>query len=164
MKIEKIVVVIKMSDVLVREMEEKDIDGVLKIEELSFTTPWSKEAFTLEVTANNLAKYVVAEKDGRIVGYGGVWLIIDEGHITNIAVEPQYRGQGIGNFLVEKLINICKDRGITNMTLEVRKSNIVAQSLYKKYGFKECGIRPGYYSDTKEDAIIMWKKASRDGS
>lgn len=147
-----------MSNILVREMEEKDVDGVLRIEELSFTTPWSKEAFVLEITTNKLAKYVIAERDGHIVGYGGVWLIIDEGHITNIAVEPQYRGQGIGNFLVEKLIDICKERGITSLTLEVRKSNIVAQSLYKKYGFKECGIRPGYYSDTKEDAIIMWKE------
>ncbi|MGF7059821.1 ribosomal protein S18-alanine N-acetyltransferase [Brassicibacter mesophilus] len=147
-----------MSNILVREMEEKDVDGVLRIEELSFTTPWSKEAFVLEITTNKLAKYVIAERDGHIVGYGGVWLIIDEGHITNIAVESQYRGQGIGNFLVEKLIDICKERGITSLTLEVRKSNIVAQSLYKKYGFKECGIRPGYYSDTKEDAIIMWKE------
>lgn len=147
-----------MSNILVREMEEKDVDGVLRIEELSFTTPWSKEAFVLEITTNKLAKYVIVERDGHIVGYGGVWLIIDEGHITNIAVEPQYRGQGIGNFLVEKLIDICKERGITSLTLEVRKSNIVAQSLYKKYGFKECGIRPGYYSDTKEDAIIMWKE------
>lgn len=147
-----------MSNILIREMEEKDVDGVLRIEELSFTTPWSKEAFVLEITTNKLAKYVIVERDGHIVGYGGVWLIIDEGHITNIAVEPQYRGQGIGNFLVEKLIDICKERGITSLTLEVRKSNIVAQSLYKKYGFKECGIRPGYYSDTKEDAIIMWKE------
>lgn len=146
-----------MCDVIVREMHEKDIDGVLRIEKLSFATPWSREAFVIEMTTNKLAKYIVAEKDGSIVGYAGLWFIIDEGHITNIAVDPQYRGQGIGALLVEELINISEKKGITNLTLEVRVSNTAAKSLYKKYGFQDCGIRPGYYADTKEDAIIMWR-------
>ena len=80
-----------------------------------------------------------------------------KGHITNIAVSSLYRGQGIGNLLIERLIEICEERGINNMTLEVRKSNLVAQSLYKKYDFIDCGIRKGYHTDTKEDAVIMWR-------
>lgn len=145
-------------DILVRPMLEKDIDEVLDIEKTSFATPWTKEAFTLEITKNMLAKYVVAEIQGKVVGYGGIWLIIDEGHVTNIAVHEKYRGLGVGNKIMEGLIDICRDRNIVAMTLEVRKTNEVAKSLYDKYGFKEYGIRPGYYSDNNEDAIIMWKR------
>ncbi|SHH36519.1 ribosomal-protein-alanine N-acetyltransferase [Sporanaerobacter acetigenes DSM 13106] len=145
-------------DILVRPMLEKDIDEVLDIEKTSFATPWPKEAFTLEITKNMLAKYVVAEIQGKVVGYGGIWLIIDEGHVTNIAVHEKYRGLGVGNKIMEGLIDICRDRNIVAMTLEVRKTNEVAKSLYDKYGFKEYGIRPGYYSDNNEDAIIMWKR------
>jgi len=99
----------------------------------------------------------VAVKDNLVVGYGGVWLILDEGHITNIAVHPEYRGIGVGNAILEALIEICKIEQITSMTLEVRKSNTIAQNLYKKYGFLEEGIRKNYYTDTKEDGVIMWK-------
>ncbi len=152
------VVVRKMSKIIIREMTEEDIDEVLDIEKKSFKTPWSRDAFVKEVNENRLAKYVVASVHDKVIGYGGIWLIIDEGHITNIAVHPDFRGLGVGKLLVEALIEICRERGINRMTLEVRKSNEIAKSLYKKYGFKECGIRPGYYSDTKEDAIIMWKE------
>lgn len=92
-----------------------------------------------------------------VVGYGGIWLILDEGHVTNIAVDSRYREKGIGKKLVEGLISLCSEEKIMAMTLEVRASNIAAQSLYKKYGFTEFGIRPNYYADDKEDAIIMWK-------
>ena len=144
--------------IAVREMQEIDVDGVMSIEKKSFSTPWSREAFQLEVTKNSLAKYIVALRDKKIVGYAGMWLIINEGHITNIAVDPQVRGQGIGDILVKELINICKSLNIKAITLEVRRTNYVAKSLYKKYGFKEAGVRPRYYSDNKEDAIIMWKE------
>lgn len=152
------VVVKKMSKIIIRDMREDDIDEVLNIEKKSFKTPWSRDAFKKEVNENKLARYIVASIDGKVIGYGGIWLIVDEGHITNIAVHPSFRGLGIGKLLVEGLIEVCKNRGISRMTLEVRKSNKIAQSLYKKYGFRECGIRPGYYTDTKEDAIIMWKE------
>lgn len=140
-----------------RSMELKDLDQIMKIELESFTTPWTKESFKVEITGNPLAKYFIAETDGKVVGYGGIWLILDEGHITNIAVAKEYRGMGIGNHIVEALILYCKIKNIKNMTLEVRESNTVAQKLYKKYGFLECGIRPNYYSDDHEDAVIMWK-------
>jgi ribosomal-protein-alanine N-acetyltransferase len=149
---------VKNNDIIIRKMTEYDIDQVLQIERKSFATPWSRDSFIMEVNKNNFAYYIVAEKEDKIVGYGGMWLIIDEGHITNIAVHPDYRGLGIGNILVEELIAVCKEKGFMRMTLEVRKSNKVAQSLYIKYGFEACGIRPGYYSDTKEDAVIMWKE------
>ncbi|HEY8363124.1 MAG TPA: ribosomal protein S18-alanine N-acetyltransferase [Tissierellaceae bacterium] len=150
-------------DIIIRTMELKDLDRVMEIETESFTTPWSRDSFLLEITKNRLAKYVVAEIDGLVVGYGGIWLIIDEGHITNIAVDKRYRGLGIGKKIIEGLIDLCKNNGITSMTLEVRKSNFVAQNLYRKYGFVEAGIRPNYYADDNEDAIIMWKKIDDRG-
>ena len=139
-------------------MTEEHIDEVLEIERSSFTTPWSKDAFIVEITKNMLANYIVAEIDEKVVGYGGVWLIIDEGHITNIAVHREYRGLGVGKKLIEGLIDLCGDRNVRAMTLEVRKSNEVAKTLYKKHGFVEYGIRPKYYADDNEDAIIMWKR------
>lgn len=144
-------------EIITRSMRETDLDQIMIIESQSFTTPWSKESFVLEITDNKLAKYIIAEIDGKVVGYGGIWLILDEGHITNIAVGKDYRGKGVGNKIIEALIFYCRDKEIRNMTLEVRESNIVAQNLYKKYGFLEYGIRPNYYSDDHEDAVIMWK-------
>lgn len=144
-------------NISIREMRQSDLDRIMEIENKTFFPPWSREAFLLELTKNLLAKYVVAEVDGDVAGYGGIWLIIDEGHITNIAVDEKYRGIGVGNKILEGIIQLCIDRDIRAITLEVRESNEVAKSLYKKYGFKEYGIRPGYYSDNNEDAIIMWK-------
>lgn len=144
--------------IIVRKMEEKDLDRIMEIEKNAFTTPWTRESFLLEITKNQLARYIVAEMENIVVGYGGIWLILDEGHITNIAVDTDYRKMGAGKSLVEGLIDICIEGNIGSMTLEVRESNIDAQSLYKKYGFIEAGIRPKYYSDDNEDAIIMWKK------
>ncbi|MBU5427739.1 ribosomal protein S18-alanine N-acetyltransferase [Tissierella pigra] len=145
-------------DIVIRNMRESDLDDVMEIEKDAFTTPWTREAFLMEITKNQLAKYIVAEIDETIVGYGGIWLIIDEGHITNIAVKSNYRGLGVGNALVEGLIFLCTKLDINGMTLEVRVSNTVAKNLYKKYGFVESGIRPKYYQDDNEDALIMWKK------
>lgn len=144
-------------DILIRGIVEDDIDQIVEIEKECFATPWSRDAFLTEVHENKLARYVVAELEGKVAGYGGMWIIINEGHITNIAVKEEYRGLGIGNRIVESLIYYCASKDIQNMTLEVRKSNMVAQNLYKKYGFVEYGIRPRYYSDNNEDAVIMWR-------
>lgn len=141
-----------------RSMTKEDIDGILVIEKMSFTTPWSRESFEKEVTENNLARYIVAEIDEYIVGYGGIWLILDEGHVTNIAVHKYYRGYGIGHVLVDGLIDICNELGILRMTLEVRESNLPARNLYRDHGFIDIGIRPGYYADNRENAVIMWKE------
>lgn len=146
-----------MKSLIVRKMEKEDIPQVMEIEEQCFSVPWTEEAFTMEVEQNKLARYVVAELEGRIVGYGGIWLILDEAHVTNIAIDPDYRGRKYGDQLVEAMIALTEKEGIYNMTLEVRASNYVAQRLYEKYGFKACGIRPKYYQDNHEDAVIMWR-------
>lgn len=134
------------------------LDDIIEIEKLSFSIPWSRNAFLEELQNNRFAVYISAMANEKVVGYAGMWKIIDEGHITNIAVHPEYRRMGIGKKLLEELINISKKSGITRITLEVRKSNTVAQSLYIKYGFKPAGIRKEYYADNGEDAIIMWKE------
>lgn len=137
-------------------MVEADVDGVLAIEEQSFTTPWSREAFESEMTENDLAHYLVVTYGKRLIAYAGAWLILDEAHVTNVAVLPKYRGQGIGKLLLTALTTYLKAKGADRMTLEVRKSNEVAKKLYKQFGFKAKGLRKQYYSDTHEDAIIMW--------
>lgn len=141
----------------IEQMTSKDIDGVFEVEKSCFEHYWSKESFKKELT-NDSARYLIAKIDDKIVGYVGIWLIIDEGHITNVAVHKDHRGQKIGDKLVQALVELCKKNNISSMTLEVRVSNIVAQNLYKKYGFKMAGIRKEYYSDNKEDAIIMWNQ------
>lgn len=144
------------NNIVIRDLEEKDIDDLVEIEELCFKSPWTKNSLQKELK-NKLARYKVIQKNSRIVAYAGIWLIVDEGHITNVAVHPDHRGLGYGNKIVEALIHECRENNVVSMTLEVRKSNDTAIGLYKKYGFKLSGIRPGYYTDTQEDALIMWK-------
>lgn len=147
-----------MGSVRIRKMVQGDVDAVMEIEHKCFSIPWTKEAFVLEIEKNKFAKYLVAELEGTVVGYGGFWLIIDEAHITNIAIHPDYRRKGYGNKIVEGLISIARKEGVKKLTLEVRRSNIAAQNLYKKYGFMPYGVRPRYYQDNNEDAIIMWRE------
>ena len=144
-----------INNLVIEEMKSDDIDGVFEVEKNCFEDYWSKDSFKKELS-NNLAKYLVAKVDGKVVGYVGIWFVVDEGHITNVAVHKYYRGQKIGDRLIDKLVQVCRENKIVSMTLEVRVSNIVAQNLYKKYGFKMAGIRKEYYSNNKEDAIIMW--------
>jgi [ribosomal protein S18]-alanine N-acetyltransferase len=151
----------KSPGISLRQMTLADVDRVLAIEQASFTTPWSRESFINEVTENKLAYYTVAETEGEIVGFGGVWLIVDEGHITNIAVDAKYRGRQIGKKILEKIIKELQSRQILRVTLEVRASNSVAIGLYRSFGFIVLGRRPGYYTDNGEDALIMWKDITR---
>jgi tRNA threonylcarbamoyl adenosine modification protein YeaZ/ribosomal-protein-alanine acetyltransferase len=140
------------------EMKKEDLNRVLEIERLSFLTPWSRESFEDELEKNKLAKYVVAKVDGITAGYGGMWIILDEGHITNIAVHPDYRGWKLGERITQALLKIAEENNVKRVTLEVRASNDTARNMYKKLGFIDNGIRKGYYSDSGEDAIIMWKE------
>ena len=142
------------NNLIIRHMT---VDAVYKVEENCFTDPWSKDSIRKELK-NDLARYLVAEIDNQIVGYVGVWFVVDEGHITNVAVHSDYRGRKIGDKLVDEMVKLCKENNLVAMTLEVRTSNTVAQNLYRKYGFKIAGIRKEYYSDNKEDAIIMWNQ------
>jgi len=136
-------------------MKEEDIDSVLEVSSLSFSIPWSKDSYIQELT-NPIARYLVAKIDNKIVGFVGTWIVLDESHITNIAIHPNYRKQGIGSSLLEAFLKYCKSQGCIAFTLEVRNSNKAARTLYEKYNFKQEGVRKGYYEDTKEDAIIMW--------
>ena len=136
-------------------MTERDVDDVHEIEVLSFKTPWSRDSFEHEVTGNACARYLVLKADGRAVAYAGMWFVLDEAHVTNIAVHPDYRGKGCGEAVTRALVQLAADSGMNWMTLECRKGNIAAQNLYHKLGFIDVGCRKGYYADTKEDAIIM---------
>ncbi len=144
--------------VVYRVMTVDDIPMVQLVERKCFTTPWSRNIFISEVTRNDNAIYIVAVVGERIVGYAGIWIILDEGHITNIAVDPAFQRQGIGQGLLDVLTHAAVQRGVIAMTLEVRVSNTGAQALYSKLGFVPNGIRKQYYQDDKEDALIMWRE------
>lgn len=142
------------SEIIIRRMTMDDVDGVAAVEAATFPTPWSRDAFASEMN-NVAARYLVAEKDGRVIGFAGAWIILDESHITNIAVYKEERGQGIGRKLTEGLMQYLSNLGAAYATLEVRKSNEVAQNLYKSLGFIKLGVRKRYYEDNGEDALIM---------
>lgn len=141
----------------IEEMQEHHIDQVLKIEQESFSWPWPRQAFLHELYQNEFAHYYVALIGELVAGYAGMWVILDEGHITNIAVHHNYRGQKLGKALLTELERRAVTYGVERMTLEVRPSNGRAQALYRHLGFMPVSIRKGYYSDNREDAVIMWK-------
>ena len=142
---------------IINKMVVEDIGEVVVIENLCFSLPWAHDSFLNELHSNKHAHYHVIRQENRIVGYAGLWKVLDEGHITNIAVHPENRRAGIGSKLLEHMFKFSIEQEISSLTLEVRKSNISALKLYKKYGFEEAGIRKAYYSDNNEDAVIMWK-------
>ncbi len=137
-------------------MTAADIPDVLRIERASFTTTWPSDAFYNELTTNKLAHYYVGRADGKIVAYGGIWVIFEDSHITTIAVDSAYRGRKFGELMLLRLIDEAIERGAAWMTLEVRESNAGAQQLYRKYGFTTVTTRKGYYSDNNENALVMW--------
>ncbi|GGG02248.1 ribosomal protein S18-alanine N-acetyltransferase [Paenibacillus aceti] len=139
-----------------RPMTLEDIPDVMVIEHESFTLPWSEGAFRNEMTMNHFARYLILEVEGKPVGYCGMWTIVDEAHITNIAIRTAMRGQHLGEHLLRVMMDWAVDLGMVRMTLEVRVSNYIAQSLYGKMGFVPTGRRKDYYSDNHEDALIMW--------
>lgn len=142
-------------DMEIRKMRPGDIDGIASVEAHSFTNPWSKQMFLDELN-NPLALYYVAACGEMIVAYAGLWIIADEGHITNIAVEPTWRRQQIAAAMMRKLLDTAVEYSLRGLTLEVRAGNQPAISLYKKFGFQVEGRRKAYYSDNREDALIMW--------
>ena len=143
------------NDCVIRRMTLNDLDAVAAIEEATFPTPWSRDSFRQELERNVAARYLVAEKDGQVIGYAGAWIILDESHITNIAIEESRRGLGYGRALTTALMQYLSNLGAAYATLEVRRSNLRAQNLYKSLGFVELGVRKRYYEDNREDALIM---------
>ena len=144
-----------MSDLIIRRMRPEDCIPVHGIEETVFPTPWSLRDFEKEMTVNRCARYLVAEEDGRIVGFAGAWMILEESHMTNIAVLPEYRGRGIGRRLMEALMQYASNLGVSYMTLEVRAGNAKAQALYASLGFVRVSVRKRYYEDNGEDGYLM---------
>ncbi|MHB1127462.1 MAG: ribosomal protein S18-alanine N-acetyltransferase [Bacillota bacterium] len=144
-------------DYRIEPMQVEQLDDIMAIEKVSFPTPWSRNAFLGELQENDFARYYVCLVDQRVIAYAGMWIIMDEAHITNIAVAPQFRGNHLGRVMLLTLMREAISFGSDKITLEVRPSNAVARELYRSMGFVPAGIRKGYYSDTREDAIIMWR-------
>ncbi|MEO6991506.1 MAG: ribosomal protein S18-alanine N-acetyltransferase [Candidatus Baltobacteraceae bacterium] len=140
----------------VEPMIAADIRVVGRIETLSFSTSWPQNAFVSEINDNKLAHYFVGRLDGEIVAYGGIWVILEDSHITTIAVHPSRRGNRYGEQMLARMLNEAIERGASWITLEVRESNEVAQNLYRKYGFTVVSTRRAYYSDNGENALVMW--------
>jgi len=148
--------------VVVDPMRPADVPAVHDIERLSFATPWPAHAFEQELKGNRLARYVVARAGDRVIGFAGVWLMVDEAHVTTFAVHPDWRRQGIGRQLLLSLVELSIAIGARRMTLEVRASNEAAQALYREFGFEATGRRPRYYTDDGEDALVMTTPAFGD--
>ncbi|MFR1709853.1 MAG: ribosomal protein S18-alanine N-acetyltransferase [Clostridium sp.] len=144
-----------MTDVTVELMSSFNILGVKEILDLSFSTPWSLLSMEKELINKN-AIYIVVKLGSKVVAFGGMWIVFDEGHITNIAVHPDFRRNGFGDVVVENLIKMAKENSINSMTLEVRSSNLAAINLYKKHNFSVEGVRKNYYQNPREDGYIMW--------
>jgi len=144
-----------MDEVIIRRMRGEDLDAVAAIEKATFARPWSRESFRQELERNVAARYLVAEKAGQVIGYAGAWIILDESHITNIAVTEAERGHGTGRKITAALLQYLSNLGACYATLEVRVSNLRAQGLYKSLGFVSVGKRKRYYEDNDEDALLM---------
>ena len=144
------------AEIWIRKMELGDVHHVLEVERASFPTPWTTDIFYHELTDNHHAHYYVVEWEKGIIGYAGMWVVIDEAQITNIAVLPDFRGKRIGEKLFQHMLFTAVSFGTERLSLEVRESNIVAQKMYQKFGLVPGGIRKNYYTDNQEDAIVMW--------
>jgi len=144
---------------VIEPMQLADLPAVHEIELASFTSPWPAHAYQSEIETNRMAHYLVARAGDVLAAYGGMWLMVDEAHITTFAVHPAWRRRHIGERLLLAFLDLAVDRGAHETTLEVRLSNLPARRLYEKYGFRPVGLRPRYYSDDNEDALIMTTSA-----
>ncbi len=153
---------VSVAPVLIEDMTLDDIPAVQGVERASFPVPWPANAFRHELTQNRNARYIVARAGDAVVGYAGLWLMVDEAHITTFAVLPEHRRQRIGERMLQRLFDTAEQMGAEWLTLEVRASNLPAQHLYEKYGFRRAGVRRRYYSDNNEDALIMWTDRIKD--
>lgn len=140
--------------IVVREMLTEDLEQVMEIENALFSVPWTKEGFFTYLIKSD-ALFLVAEEKGEILGYCGVLMVLDEGDITNVAVKASRQGEGIGGLLVNSLILLVRERGVTTLHLEVRESNARAIRLYERAGFVRDGVRKNYYTEPLEHAVLM---------
>ncbi len=144
--------------IILREALRSDIEGIYQIETACFSTPWSKEALLDDLEVEDKLYLVAETEEGKIIGYAGSWLVLDEGQITNIAIHPEYRRAGYGAKMTRKLTQMLRKQGMKHIFLEVRVSNIAAQAMYRRLGFTAVGVRKQFYSDPVEDGLIMTKE------
>ena len=148
-----------MAEPIIRAIREEDVRQIHEIETLCFAMPWSEESILHDVRENVVARWLVMDDgEGRVLAYAGMWFVLDEAHVCNVAVHPDFRGRGYGKQIFEALETLAIENSMTLMTLEVRRSNTVAQNLYHACGFLDVGYRKRYYEDNKEDALIMYKE------
>ncbi len=147
---------IEQEQLACRFMTTEDLERVMEIERDAFSHPWDLSIFRYELMENKFAHYLVYEYRGLIIGFCGLWIIMGDAQITNIAIHSDYRGYGLGEGLLHSAFAYLQQFQVETLSLEVRRSNIVAQSLYRKMGFQEGGIRKNYYADNGEDALVMW--------
>ncbi len=145
----------KMIEFKIKLMSERHLEEVARLGKICFSVPWSKTSLKEEINNENASFLVAVDKNEKVFGYTGFTFVLDEGYITNIAVFPQYRGNGVAKKLLEALVKFAQDKKLKFISLEVRKSNVSAVSLYKKLNFLSVGLRKNFYSYPKEDAIIM---------
>lgn len=148
-----------MDKIIIQNMSVSDLDSISDILLTDFDDFWTVSVFKSELLNPN-STYIVAKCNSKIVGFAGIWGSVDDIHITNIVVKKDFRNNGIGNMLLYKLIQLCKDKNTTSITLEVNSHNVSAIKLYEKYGFKKVGIRKKYYNN-KVDAIIMTMEVNK---
>ena len=152
-------------DVYLCFMEKKHIQSVCELEQQCFPSPWTETMFCNEIETNSLARYFVLlnkQDPTQVIAYAGYWKVLDEGQITNVAVRPSWQGHGFGTYLFQQMMAFAKAEGVMAMTLEVRRSNEVAQKLYRAMGFTVEGVRSGYYENNGEDALLMWYRSEED--
>ena len=143
-------------EVTISPMRRRHLRGVLKIEGKVYPRPWSMGLFMSEISQRERRVYLVARVGGTVVGYGGLMLVMEDGHVTTLAVDPAWHRHSIGTRLLLALADAGMEQGTENLTLEVRLSNRPAQELYRRFGFVPAGVRKGYYVETNEDALVMW--------
>jgi len=147
-----------MAEAIIRPIREEDVPAIHEIETLCFAMPWSEASILHDIRENVVARWLVMEEEGRVVAYAGMWFVLDEAHVCNVAVHPDARGRGYGRRIFLALIDLARENGMSLMTLEVRRSNTVAQNLYHSCGFLSVGYRKRYYEDNREDALIMYRE------
>ncbi|MBQ7785345.1 MAG: ribosomal protein S18-alanine N-acetyltransferase [Clostridia bacterium] len=152
-----------MAEPFIRPIREEDVHGIHEIESLCFAMPWSEESIAHDVKENPVARWLVMDDGtGRVLAYAGMWFVLDEAHVCNIAVHPDFRRLGYGRKILEALIALAQENSMGLMELEVRRSNLTAQNLYHSCGFIDVGYRKRYYEDNREDALLMFKSLEHE--
>ena len=152
-----------MAEAFIRAIREEDVSQIHEIETICFPMPWSEESILHDVKENVVARWLVMDDgEGRVLAYAGMWFVLDEAHVCNVAVHPDCRRLGYGRKIMEALMDLAMENSMSMMTLEVRRSNTPAQNLYHACGFLDVGYRKRYYEDNKEDALIMYREFHYD--